>query len=95
KNDTAGAINVFRELVRRDPNFAEGHNNLGLMLLQANRLGEAQQEFTLAVHLKPQYAEAHFNLGLTLHQEGNEAESQQEFERAYAIEPALKPEPHP
>jgi tetratricopeptide (TPR) repeat protein len=88
-------MNVFRELVRRDPNFAEAHNNLGLVLLQNGKPREAQLEFLSAVHLKPQYAEAHFNLALALQQEGNLAESRAEFGKAYEIEPDLKNQPHP
>ena len=95
KASTTAAINVFRELVRQDPNFAEGHNNLGLVLLQTGNLRDAQAEFNDAVRLKPRYAEAHYNLALTLHQEGNEAESRAEFDKAFEIEPALKDVPRP
>ena len=95
RNDTAGAANVFRELVRRDPNFAEAHNNLGLVLLQAGAAGDAQAEFIEAVRLKPRYAEAHFNLALALHQEGKEEESRAEFEQAYEIAPGLRNVPRP
>jgi len=57
------AASVFRELVRRDPNFAEAHNNLGLVLLQAGDLRRADSDF-LSLALKPLYAEAHYNLAL-------------------------------
>jgi tetratricopeptide (TPR) repeat protein len=81
--------------VRRDPQFAEGHNNLGLVLLQTGDLGAAQSEFADAIRVKPGYAEAHYNLALTLHQQGKEAESQKEFERAYRISPELRNAPRP
>ncbi len=81
--------------MRRDPNFAEGHNNLGLVLLQAGNVPAAQKEFDDAVRLKPGYAEAHYNLALALQQEGNEAESRAEFNKAYEIKPALKDVPRP
>ena len=90
KNDTARAANVFREMVRRDPNFREAHNNLGLLLLQAGNPRGAQKEFVDAVRLKPNYAEAHYNLALAFDQEGNKAGSQSEFEKAYAIAPGLR-----
>ena len=53
RNDTAGAVNVFREILRRDPNFAEVHNNLGLVLLQSGDAHGAQTEFREAARLKP------------------------------------------
>jgi protein O-mannosyl-transferase len=76
--------------VRRDPRFAEAHNNLGLALLQAGDNGAAKSEFLEAVRLKPSYAEAHYNLGLALHQQGKEAESRAEFEKAFEIAPELR-----
>jgi len=52
-----------------DPNFVEGHNSLGLVLLQAGKLRTTREEFADALRLKPRYAEAHCNLALVLHQE--------------------------
>ena len=37
KGDPAGAANVYRELIRQQPEMAEAHNNLGLVLLEINR----------------------------------------------------------
>ena len=68
--------------MRREPNFAEGHNNLGLVLLQSGTVRGAQKEFGDAVRPKPEYAEAHYNLALALQQEGNESESRAEFNKA-------------
>ena len=73
-NDTTAAANVFRDLVRRDPNFAEGHNNLGLVLLQAGEVHRAEAAFEEAIGLNRSYAEAHYNLALALRQEGKKAE---------------------
>src|SRR5207253_8143322 len=73
-----------------DPNFAEGHNNLGLVRLQAGDISTAEAEFAEAVRLKPLYAEAHYNLALALHRQGKEAESRAEFERAFEISPELR-----
>jgi len=83
-------MNVFRELIRREPNFAEAHNNLGLVQLRAGDLHDAETEFKEAVRLKPGYADAHYNLALALHQDGREAESGAEFEKAFAISPDLR-----
>jgi Tfp pilus assembly protein PilF len=81
--------------VRRDPKFAEGHNNLGLVLLQSRDIHRAEAEFAEAARLKPRYAEAHYNLALAFRQEGKSAEAQHEFERAYELAPELKSLPLP
>ena len=85
----------FGELCAAIRIFAEGHNNLGLALLQEGDAGTARAEFVEAVRLKPGYAEAHYNLGLALHQEGKEDEARAEFEKAYEISPELRNAPHP
>ena len=90
QSDPAGAANIFRALVRRDPKFAEGHNNLGLVLLQSGDTRKAEAEFEEAVRLKPQFAEAHYNLALAFRQQGKESEAQHEMEKAYELAPELK-----
>jgi len=82
-------------LVRRQPDFAEAHNNLGLMLLQAGDLTQARSQFGEAIRIKPLYAEAHYNLALLLHQQGKEDESRAELDKAYKISPELKNAPRP
>ncbi|PYV61320.1 MAG: Tfp pilus assembly protein PilF, partial [Acidobacteria bacterium] len=74
---------------------AEGHNNLGLVLLQTGAIRKARAEFIEAVRLKPSYAEAHYNLALALHRQGEEAEAQAEFNKAYEISPELRNAPRP
>jgi Flp pilus assembly protein TadD len=83
------------EIVRRDSSFAEGHNNLGLVLLQAGDGPAAQAQFVEAVRRNAGYAEAHYSLGLALHQERKEEEVRAEFAKAYEIAPELRNAPHP
>ena len=44
--------------------FAEAHNNLGVLLLARNDLPGPAGEFEAAVKAKPAYAEAQYNLGV-------------------------------
>ena len=81
--------------MRQDPNFAEGHNNLGLVLLQSGNAQKAETAFKEATRLKPQYAEAHYNLALAFRQEGKKADAQQEFDKAFQLAPELKNLPLP
>ncbi len=41
------------------PDFAEAHNNLGIVLQELGRLDEAEASYTQAIALKPDFAEAH------------------------------------
>jgi Tfp pilus assembly protein PilF len=79
--------------VRRNPGFAEGHNDLGLVLMQGRDPRAAEAEFREAVRMKQGYAEAHYNLALALQQQGKDSEAQSEREKAFALEPALRTAP--
>ena len=62
----ARAAAAFEEVLRRQPNFAEAHNNLGLVWLNAGKPALAQKEFRAALALKPDYRDAQYNLDLAL-----------------------------
>jgi len=44
------------------PDFAEAHNNLGVVLSDAGKFEEARARYQRALAIMPDFAEAHFNL---------------------------------
>ncbi len=76
----------FREAVRLHPDFAEAHNNLGLVLIQAGDDEAGIAALREAVRLSPDYAEAHANLGAALTPTDAE-EAIRELEKAVALAP--------
>jgi len=60
------AIRHYQEALRRQPDRAEAHNNLGAAFHQQGRTGEAIREFQEALRLKPDYAGARRNLNAAL-----------------------------
>ena len=65
--DSAEVAAEFREAVRLRPDFAEAHNNLGLVLTQTDDDEPAIAAFREAIRIRPDYADAHANLGAALH----------------------------
>lgn len=59
-------VAAFREAIRTRPDYAEAHNNLGLVLLQAGNDEEGIAALREAVRIAPDYAEARTNLGAAL-----------------------------
>jgi Flp pilus assembly protein TadD len=53
KNDTAGALTIFRDLVGKSPEQAAFHHHLGLALLQNGDRTAAIQELNAALENKP------------------------------------------
>jgi tetratricopeptide (TPR) repeat protein len=66
--------------VALNPNFAEAHYNLGIVLKDSGQLDESEAAFRHAIALRADYAEAHSNLALLLLVHGDFAEAWEEYE---------------
>jgi Flp pilus assembly protein TadD len=58
----ANEISLWEDTVRKSPDKARVHNNLGHAYLLAQRYGEARREFATALQLDPQLYQARYNL---------------------------------
>ena len=58
----ATEISLWEDTVKKSPNKARVHNNLGYAYLQAHRTEDARQEFTTALRLDPKLFNARYNL---------------------------------
>jgi tetratricopeptide (TPR) repeat protein len=82
------AVSEYRAALRIYPNYAEAHNNLGAILLQAGQTMEAVAEYQAAVRLDPDYPDAHSNLGGALSRlPGRLSEAAAELETAVRLDP--------
>ena len=57
---------MFREAIRREPEYPEPHCGLALVLAAKGQFYASIAEFERAIELRPDYFEAHFDLGNTL-----------------------------
>src|SRR5262245_59243219 len=62
----ADAVRCLESAVRRQPNFPDLHNQLGLALSLAGEPLRAESHLHRALELNPEYAEAHLNLAILL-----------------------------
>ena len=81
------AIGVFESALRIEPEYAEGHHNLGLALWKVGKRQEAVREYEYALRLKPDYADAHITLGVALAELGRPEDAIQHYEEALRINP--------
>jgi tetratricopeptide (TPR) repeat protein len=96
REEAAEQIGKARELRLRSameaaPGQAGPHSELGVLLLQAGRSGEALEQFRLAVEIEPGSAEAHCHLGEALDAQQKPDEARTEFERALALDSRYAP----
>lgn len=59
------AMAHYRQAMALDPNYAEAHYNLGLLLVRLWRLAEARREFDMTLRLAPNHLKARQNLSRT------------------------------
>lgn len=60
------AEEAYRKVIAEDPDDAEAHNSLGLVLARQYRYEEALESFTEAARLEPETGEYHRNRGIIL-----------------------------
>ncbi len=83
----AGEIEDAKEVVRKNPDDAEAHCNLGTAYAKSGKWKEAIKSCKQAVRLDPDFASAYTFLGLAYGQLGNDEESMICYRKAISIDP--------
>ncbi len=84
--DVAAAI--FQKACDLQPQSADAHMNLGMVLQEQGKLHDAIRAYRRALALRPDYAEAHANTGTSLQALGKYDEAVTAFGKALASRPA-------
>lgn len=82
------AIAQYQQALEENPDYAEAHNNLGIVLSRIGRFEEALAHYRRVLELKPQSAVAHYNLGGLLADCGEITEALAHFRQAVELKPA-------
>jgi Flp pilus assembly protein TadD len=72
----------YRDALRINPDYADAHNNLGLLLDDMGRKEDAEAEYRDALRINPDDAEAHGNLGILYSETGSNEAAKKELEIA-------------
>jgi superkiller protein 3 len=79
KGQDEQAITTFKDVLRRDPNYAPGYEAMGRILLKEQKFPEAQQALEKAVLLNPSSVKAHYQLGILLGRTGKQEDAKKEL----------------
>jgi len=85
----AAAMAAYRRAIASEPGLADAHLNLGRLLHEQGKMGEAEQCYRQALAARPGDATAAFNLGVALQDLGRLAEAAEAYEAALALDPTL------
>lgn len=77
----------FEEALRSEPDYANGHYQLGLVYLTEENLESAATHLEQAARLRPDFAEGHNTLGVVLTKQGKLAEAAAHFRQAVMLQP--------
>jgi len=77
----------FKKSINLRPNFADPHNDLGMIYSRENRHAEAVNQFETAIQAQAGYAPAHYNLGLEFMTAGRLDDALRQFEEAVRLKP--------
>jgi tetratricopeptide (TPR) repeat protein len=88
-SDPVQARALYSQLLARVPDHADAHVNLGRLLHEAGRLGEARTHYRIALALRPSDATAAYNLAVALGDEGRTAEAVSWYHAALEADPRL------
>jgi len=83
----SNAVSLWSDVVKKSPQKARPHNNLGNALKRQGKIKEAMAHFNKALQINPGYAKAHNNLGTALASQGKTEEALEHFGMALYINP--------
>lgn len=87
RGDLPAAADIYARILAQVPDYAEGHNNRGVVLQQMKRYDEALACYDRAIVLKPGYANAHFNRGTVLKKMLRREDALASYDQALALNP--------
>ena len=80
------SIVASQKSVQLDPQDAEAHYNLGIVMQELERLDEAEESYKKALTLKPDH-KAYNNLGIVMQELGKLDEAEESYKKAITLKP--------
>jgi FkbM family methyltransferase len=84
----AEAVNLYQDILGRQPRHAAVHCNLGNLLREQGRIADAAAAYRRAIALLPGFPEACSNLGVAHMEQGQVAGAIEAYQRAVLLRPA-------
>ena len=87
KNNLQVAEELYKEVLKSNPDHVEAHNNLGVILLRLGKFQEAKKCFEKVIEINPIYSKAYNGLGNSFNVLGEYKEAIKCYQKAIEINP--------
>jgi len=82
-------LTIWTDTVKKSPQKARPHLNLGKAFSSRDMLDEAIHHYSIAASLKPNYEKAYYNLGNALAKKGDPQKAIEHYQRALRLTPRM------
>ena len=86
-NNLKVAENLYKEILKTNPDHAFSHSNLGIIFKQLGENGKAINCFQKTIQINPNHEQAHNNLGVVFNELGEDQKAIGYFQKAIQINP--------
>ena len=85
KDDLKGAIQVYKTIIERDPQYEEAFFNSGLLYLDLDSVQQAYNQFNTAVQIAPADPDAYYYRGLSAAFAGKIDQARRDYQQAIQL----------
>lgn len=87
RGDFDKAFAIYRDLILRDPDYAEAYFDMGMIYLEQDSLRKAYDHFNIAVKVDPIFVKAYYYRGLASEQMGDKEAALADYKQASGMAP--------
>ncbi len=91
QDDLTGALDIYRRMVRLDPQYEEAYFNSGLLYMDLDSLERARQQFDLAVKVDPTHVRAYYFRGVAAEMQGDVGQARADYQQVLKLSPDYQP----
>ena len=87
KNNLVNAEKLYKEILKKNPEYVDAHNNLGILFKELKKYEKAVNSYKREIQIQFNNSIAHNNLGFVFNQLGKYQNAIDSFKEAIKIEP--------
>jgi tetratricopeptide (TPR) repeat protein len=87
RGDNEKALAIYRDIIRRNPDYSNAYFDVGIIYLDQDSLSKAYDNFDIAIKTEPLFINAFYYRGLCSEKRGDAAAALADYRRAAGMAP--------